>query len=88
VTMRIAIVVSVLTATCVGFAAPASAGCESRPMVSYCDGPAQPDGSWQRCFSNQPVWGGGGGWIAGANCYQTGPGPDNYPWAPQYRILP
>ncbi|WNG93682.1 hypothetical protein [Mycobacterium sp. ITM-2016-00318] len=85
---KVVALATALAASDVAFAAPADAGCESRPMVSYCDGPIQPDGSWQRCFSNSPVWGGGGGWIAGSNCYRTGPGPDNYPWAPQYHIDP
>jgi hypothetical protein len=56
-------------------------------MVSYCDAPIQPDGSWQRCSNNTPVWG-GAGWVGGSNCYQVGPGPDPYPWAPQYHIDP
>ncbi|MDQ1250381.1 MAG: hypothetical protein QG597_4760, partial [Actinomycetota bacterium] len=73
----------------VSVAAPASAGCEQRPFVGYCDGPIQPDGSWQRCFNNQPVWNRDiGTWIGGSNCYQVGPGPDSYPWAPQYHIDP
>ena len=31
-------------------AAPASAGClYGGPYISKCDGPVQPDGTWQRC---------------------------------------
>ena len=83
-----------LAAAGIGVAAPANAwptppppGCEQRPMVSYCDGPIQADGSWQRCFENQEVWSRAGQtWIGGTNCYQVGPGPDPLPWAPQYHI--
>jgi hypothetical protein len=79
----------------VGLAAQANAwptppppGCEQRFMVAYCDGPIQPDGSWQRCFENQPVWSSAGQtWLGGVtNCYQVGPGPDPLAWAPQYHI--
>ncbi|BBY26924.1 hypothetical protein GCM10023114_53220 [Mycolicibacterium sediminis] len=30
-------------------AAPASAGCETRGTVQYCDMPVRPDGTWDRC---------------------------------------
>lgn len=31
---------------------PASAGCQyGGPVISKCDGPVQPDGSWQRCVA-------------------------------------
>jgi len=76
--LAIAIVISAMAATgiSIGFAAPASAGCEPRPFVVYCDKPIRPDGSWRRCFFN--VGGGGGG-----NCYDVpGPGLDPFPWAP------
>ena len=84
-------VAGVLVASGVGFAAPASAGCEPRPMaVTYCDGPVQADGSWRRCFYNSPVFVPGSGNFggtfvpAGGNCYNVpGPGGDPYPWAPQ-----
>lgn len=33
----------------IGFAAPASAGCETHPTHQYCDLPQRPDGSWDRC---------------------------------------
>jgi hypothetical protein len=66
---------------------PIPPNCEKRIAVTYCDEPIQADGSWQRCFENQPFWDGAAGtWWAGSNCYQVGPGPDQYPWAPQYHI--
>jgi hypothetical protein len=33
-------------------AAPAGAGCQyGGPVISKCDGPVQPDGTWQRCVA-------------------------------------
>jgi len=33
-------------------APPASAGCQyGGPVLSRCDGPVQPDGTWQRCVA-------------------------------------
>jgi hypothetical protein len=33
-------------------ATPASAGCQyGGPVISKCDGPVQPDGTWQRCVA-------------------------------------
>ncbi len=85
--VRVTLIAGGLVAAGVGFAAPAKAACEQRPLVGYCDGPIRADGSWQRCFNNQPLWNSGiGTWIGGSNCYQVGPGPDPYPWAPQYHI--
>ena len=93
VKFRVALAVAAMVATGVVVATPANAwptppppGCEQRPMVAYCDGPVQADGSWQRCFDNQPMWNSSVGWVGGSNCYQVGPGPDPYPWAPQYHI--
>lgn len=37
-------------------APPASAGClYGGPFISKCDGPVQPDGTWQRCAAT-PQW--------------------------------
>lgn len=94
VKVRVGFIASALAASgvaAVGFAAPASADqfCEPRAMVSYCDGPVRADGSWRRCFYNSPTWGGGGGWVAGGNCYDVpGAGQDPYPWAPQDHLAP
>lgn len=36
----------------VALAPPASAGClYGGPFISKCDGPVQPDGTWQRCVA-------------------------------------
>ncbi len=63
--------------------------CEPRPLVTYCDGPVREDGSWRRCFYNQPLVNGNGGLFSpgGGNCYDVaGPGQDPYPWAPQNHL--
>jgi hypothetical protein len=40
----------VMAAEVIASAAPASAGClYGGPVLSKCDGPVQPDGTWQRC---------------------------------------
>lgn len=89
VTVRIALIAAALAAASVGVAAPASAGCEPRPLVSYCDKPVRPDGSWRRCFYNGPITDGKGGFgfAGGGNCYDVpGVGLDPYPWAPQEHL--
>ncbi len=57
--MKLAIVVSALVAAGIGWAAPASAGCETQPFARYCDGPIRADGTWDRCFeaAQQPIFG-------------------------------
>jgi hypothetical protein len=36
----------------IAIAPPASAGCQyGGPYISKCDGPVQPDGTWQRCVA-------------------------------------
>lgn len=41
----------VMGAAVIALAPPASAGClYGGPVISKCDGPIQPDGTWQRCI--------------------------------------
>ena len=41
-----------MAAELIATAAPASAGCQyGGPFISKCDGPVQPDGTWQRCVA-------------------------------------
>ena len=41
-----------LAAQLLAAAPPASAGCQyGGPVLSKCDGPIQPDGTWQRCVA-------------------------------------
>jgi hypothetical protein len=48
--IRLAAFVTALAAAGIGFAAPASAGCETQAFAQYCDGPIRPDGTWDRCM--------------------------------------
>jgi hypothetical protein len=41
-----------ITAGLIASAPAASAGCQyGGPVISKCDGPVQPDGTWQRCVA-------------------------------------
>jgi hypothetical protein len=62
-------------------APPASAGCQYGGLViSKCDGPVQPDGTWQRCVVFPQSMG------SGASAYLVPDrrcdlmGPDQHPW--------
>ena len=42
----------VMAGELIASAPPASAGCQyGGPVISKCDGPVQPDGTWQRCVT-------------------------------------
>lgn len=93
--LKLVLVASAMAATGVSMAPAAGADngmyCEPRPLVSYCDGPVRENGSWRRCFYNQPLTDGRGGigFAGGGNCYDVpGPGQDPYPWAPQNHLQP
>jgi hypothetical protein len=61
-------------------APPANAGCKyGGPFTSsQCDGPVQPDGTWQRCVEFWPLRSGGGGsWGDRRGDLM---GPDLHPW--------
>jgi hypothetical protein len=51
---KIVVLGAALAATGIGFAAPASAGCEAQVFAQYGDGPIRPDGTWDRCFQSAP----------------------------------
>jgi hypothetical protein len=41
-----------MAAGLIASAPPAAAGCQyGGPVISKCDGPVQPDGTWQRCVA-------------------------------------
>ena len=41
-----------MAAALIAIAPPASAGCQyGGSIISKCDGPVQPDGTWQRCLT-------------------------------------
>lgn len=62
-------------------APPASAGClYGGPVISKCDGPVQPDGTWQRCVAvPQLIPNGLSSYLVPAkHCDLMGP--DQHPW--------
>ena len=68
-----------IAAELIAIAPPASAGCQYGGfVVSKCDGPVQPDGTWQRCvvFPGLP----GHGSIAAPDTRCDLMGPDQHPW--------
>jgi hypothetical protein len=73
-----ALIAGVLVAS----APPASAGCqyEGWSVISKCDGPVQPDGTWQRCvlFSSTGTGSGLPYGVGDKRCDVMGP--DQHPW--------
>jgi hypothetical protein len=58
-------------------APPAAAGCQyGGPFISKCDGPIQPDGTWQRClaFTRLVPNGASSYLMPERRCDQMGPG--------------
>lgn len=96
---RICLAVSVAaipTSIGIGFAAPASAGCETQLFAQYCDGPVKADGTWDRCFTSAPQatfgqYGQVSGWVPSTGrCYPVDPNafPPTPIGQPQYHIYP
>jgi hypothetical protein len=81
-----------MTAGLIAAAPPASAGCQYGGLViSKCDGPVQPDGSWQRCATFPRTTSGQSSYLPDTNCQTLGP--DQHPWGlafvdPQTHIDP
>jgi len=70
----------VAAAQLIGMAPAASAGClYGGPVISKCDGPIQPDGTWQRCVATpQVVPRGASSYLVPVkDCQQMGP--DQFP---------
>jgi hypothetical protein len=94
--LAVALMLPCALSACIGFAAPASAGCEAQPFAQYCDGPIRDDGTWDRCFSTAPqATYGQYGQVTGivpsvGRCYPIDP--TAYPTfplgQPQYHIYP
>jgi hypothetical protein len=70
--------VLMMTGSLIATAAPASAGCMPYDQDLLCDGPIQPDGTWQRCLPLQ--------WDQ-LYCWLLGPG-HAQPWHIFTRPLP
>jgi hypothetical protein len=62
-------------------APPASAGCQyGGPVISKCDGPVQPDGTWQRCEAvPHLVYSGASSFLVPERTCDL-MGPDQHPW--------
>jgi hypothetical protein len=81
------LVAALITGGLVGSAPPASAGCQytGLDVISKCDGPVQPDGTWQRCVLFQPTYSPPGS-VPNYGNYGVGDkrcdvmGPDLHPW--------
>ncbi|ORJ61107.1 CDGP domain-containing protein [Mycobacterium simiae] len=76
---------AVVTCALLTSAAPASAGCQFGGIaLSKCDGPVQPDGTWQRCVVFPPAPGRDGSpvYAASTNCQTLGP--DQHPSGPAF----
>lgn len=66
-----------LVAELIASAPPASAGCQyGGPVLSKCDGPVQPDGTWQRCVTAPHlIYRGASSYLVpDKNCDVMGPG--------------
>jgi hypothetical protein len=61
-------------------APPANAGCQyGGPVLSKCDGPVQPDGTWQRCVAfTQLIWSGASSFLVPERRCDL-MGPDQHP---------
>lgn len=71
---------ALITGGLIGFAPQAVAGCmPAAPWaISKCDGPMQPDGTWQRCVTFQQTGGSLPSYLTNTNCQTLGP--DQHPW--------
>ncbi|MGB7869931.1 MAG: hypothetical protein WBM01_16915 [Mycobacterium sp.] len=70
-----------MTGELIASAPPASAGCPyGGPVISKCDGPVQPDGTWQRCVAAPHlVYSGASSFLVpDRRCDLMGP--DQHPW--------
>jgi hypothetical protein len=75
-----ALAAALTAGTLIAAAPPAGAGCQFGGLsVSTCDGPVQPDGTWQRCVVFPPVGGRDGSpiYVTNTNCQTLGP--DQHP---------
>jgi len=66
-----------MAAGLIAAAPPAIAGCQyGGPVISKCDGPVQPDGTWQRCveFSRLVPSGASSYLVPERRCDVLGPG--------------
>lgn len=67
-----------MTGALIVAAPPASAGCQPYGLGQLCDGPLEPDGTWQRCEVAHNVW---DEQRTTSTCYPLG---DNH-WLPPFQ---
>lgn len=67
----------------------AGAGCQyGGPVISKCDGPVQPDGSWQRCVATpQLIYSGASSFLVPEKACDV-MGPDQHPGSPGFADPP
>jgi hypothetical protein len=66
-----------VTGGLIAAAPPAAAGCQyGGPIISKCDGPIQPDGTWERCVvtKNLVASGASSFYVPERTCNTMGPG--------------
>jgi hypothetical protein len=89
---------TLITGGLIGSAPPANAGCRYNggwSVISQCDGPVQPDGTWQRCVVFEPTYNNlpssGSNYVPN---YAVGDkrcdvmGPDLHPWGVAFNDPP
>ncbi|MEE3067079.1 MAG: hypothetical protein VYA67_24615 [Actinomycetota bacterium] len=84
-----ATVVALSIGALIASAPPAGAGCQlGGVVISKCDGPVQPDGTWQRCVVFPPAGGRDGSpvYVTNTNCQMLGP--DQHPWGVAFNDPP
>jgi hypothetical protein len=84
-----ALPVVLMAAALLASAPPASAGCQyGGPVLSKCDGPVQPDGTWQRCvaFTHWTGSGASANLVPDRRCDVMGP--DQRPWGQDFTDPP
>ncbi|MCV7259079.1 CDGP domain-containing protein [Mycobacterium shimoidei] len=78
-----------MTAGLIAWAPPAGAGCQyGGPVLSKCDGPIQPDGTWQRCVAVPTlIYRGASSYLVpNKRCDEMGP--DRHPGDPAFADPP
>ena len=70
-------------------APPAAAGCQyGGPVISKCDGPVQPDGTWQRCVATPHlIYSGASSFLVPEKACDV-MGPDQHPGSPGFADPP
>ncbi len=71
------VMATLMAVAMIAVAPPAAAGCQyGGPVISKCDGPVQPDGTWQRCVvsKNLVLNGASSFLVPERRCDTVGPG--------------